>query len=358
MTDVNQFVPFEHAQDKGAEIFSAAARFREPRNHGILREPRLHLQPLPAPSARFVDALRIFGDDPFQPLFFGYLVEQDAFFRYVVAESYFRNGRENLFQEFLPPEKRQVCQIMAPEVEEIENIIEQMTASGVLVMLERMEIRASLVVHDDDFAVQDRVKSEFSQCFHNGKELFVERDEVRGIERNVLVPELGNGAVPIPLHLKDPIGMIEWLLGHSREHRYYGRWHRFDRRVLQVLAFHRFVKTDLVSFLLPERFRPVGLEHLFQRFPGHDGTVLLENVPFDRTPVFFLQEKPRLPVLPRFYQREFTVELFPFEDEFHVPFFQPFPKKLLAFALIFRGGMTVKPPVPNDNASRAVITLT
>ncbi len=181
-------LPFEHAQDKGAEIFSAPSRFRESRDHALLRGPRLHLQPLPAPLARFVYALRMLGNDPFQSLFFDDLEKQNAFLPYVIAEFYFRGGGEDFFQEFFSPEQGQARQIMSLEVEEIEDVVEQMTASGVLVMLQHLEIRTSLVIHDDDFAVQNSVKSEFPQRLCNGRKLFVERDPVPGIKRNSLRP--------------------------------------------------------------------------------------------------------------------------------------------------------------------------
>src|SRR5512135_3704486 len=129
MADVCQLVPFVYTQDKGTEMSSAPSRFCESCDHGLLREVRLHLQPLSAPSARFVHALRMFGDDPFKSFFFGGVVKQDAFLPYVIAESYFWDGRENLFQKLLPPEQRQARQVMPPEVEEIENVVEQMTAS-------------------------------------------------------------------------------------------------------------------------------------------------------------------------------------------------------------------------------------
>src|SRR3990172_6423134 len=349
MTDVNQLVPFEHAQDESAEIFSPASRFREARDHALLREPCLHLEPLPAPSSPFVHALSMFGDDPLHPLIFGDLVKQDAFFPYVIAESYLWGGRENFLQELFPPEQGQGRQIMSPEVEEIENVVEQMTASRVLVMLQHLKIRAPLVIHDHDLAVQNSVKSEFPQRLHNRKELFFERDPVPGIKRNGPVPDLGNGPVPVPFHLEDPIRMIERFLDQGREHRFYSMRHRLDRRILQVYAFHCLVKTDLIGFLLPERFSRSGFEHLLQGLMGHHGTVLLENVPFDRISVFFLQEKPRLPVLSRLYQRELTVQFFSFEDEFHVPFSESVQKKFLADLFIFCGRVMIKAPVPDDN---------
>ena len=60
---------------------------------------------------------------------------------------------------------------MSPEIQKVENAVEQMTASGGLVMLEQLKIRAALVVHDDDLAVQHGVKPEFSKCFHNGMDI-------------------------------------------------------------------------------------------------------------------------------------------------------------------------------------------
>ncbi len=48
---------------------------------------------------------------------------------------------------------------MSLKVEEVENRVEQVALSGILVILQRLEIRPSLVIHHDDFAVQHSVKS-------------------------------------------------------------------------------------------------------------------------------------------------------------------------------------------------------
>ena len=241
-------------------------------------------------------------------------------FPYVIAESYFRGGRENFFQEFFSPEQGEARQIMSLEVEEIEDVVEQMAASGFPVILQHLEIGMSLIIHDDDFAVQNGLESEFPQRLRNGKKLLVERDPVPGIERNVSVPDLGDGPVPVPFHLKDPVRMIERFLDQGREHRFYVVRHRCNRRILQLFAFQRFPKTDLLYFFLSGRFLRPGFEDLLQGLMGHDGTVLLENVPFGCIAIFFLQEQPRLLVLSRLDQREFTLKLFPLEDKLQIPF--------------------------------------
>ena len=97
MTDEDQFVSLENAQDQGAEMSPAPSRFRESRDHAFLRELGLHLQPLPAPPAHPVGALRMLGDDPFEPLFLDDLEKEDALFPDVIAESYYLEKMEGFF---------------------------------------------------------------------------------------------------------------------------------------------------------------------------------------------------------------------------------------------------------------------
>ena len=52
---------------------------------------------------------------------------------------------------------------MSLEVEKIEDVVEQMAASGFLVILQHLEIRLSPIIHYNDFAVQNSLKSEFPQ---------------------------------------------------------------------------------------------------------------------------------------------------------------------------------------------------
>ena len=124
---------------------------------------RLHLQPLAAPSANQIRALRMFGDDPLQSLFFDSIEKQDSLFPYVIAEFYFRGRRENFFQKFFSPEQWQVRQIMSLEVQEIKDIVEQMTFAGFRVILEHLEIRMSLVINCNNFPVQNSLESKGAQ---------------------------------------------------------------------------------------------------------------------------------------------------------------------------------------------------
>src|SRR6266702_2395650 len=333
MADVDQLVPFEYAQDEGAEMLSPPSRLGESGDHPLLGELRLHLQPLPAPFPHLVRALSMLGDYPLESLSLDDMKKQDPVFPYVIAEPYFRGGRENLFQEFLSAEQGEAGQVMPLEVDEIEDVVEQMTASGFLVILQQLEIGMAPIIHDDNFAIQDGLKSEFAQRVHDGSILLVQRDQVAGIERDVSVPDLGDGPVAVPFHFEDPVLMVERLPDQGRKHRSYAVRHRCSRRILQLFAFHRFPKTNLVYFCLTGFLR-AGFEHLLQRLIGHDRTVLLENVPRACIAVFFLQEEPRLLVLPRLDQREFALQLFPRKDKLQVPLSQAGQKKLLAFFFI------------------------
>jgi len=63
------------------------------RDYALLRELRLHLEPLSTPACHPVGTLSMFGDDPFEPFFFDDVEKRDALFPYVIAKSYFRDRR-------------------------------------------------------------------------------------------------------------------------------------------------------------------------------------------------------------------------------------------------------------------------
>ena len=48
-----------------------------------------------------------------------------------------------------------------------------MAASGFIVILQHLEIGMSPIIHDNDFAVKNSLKSELLERVHNRRELFV-----------------------------------------------------------------------------------------------------------------------------------------------------------------------------------------
>ena len=94
-----------------------------------------------------------------------------------------------------------------------------MPAAGFLVILQHLEVRASLSIYDDDLAVQNRCKSAFLQRLGNRKKLFIEGDLVTGIKRNIAVLDFSNGPVAVPFHLKEPVRMIKRFFDQGRQHR-------------------------------------------------------------------------------------------------------------------------------------------
>ena len=184
-----------------------------------------------------------------------------------------------------------------------------------------------------------------------------ERDPVSGSERDVSIPDFGDGAVPVPFHFKNPVRVIEGFLDQGREHRFYCLRHRFHRRCTQLLRFQRLPEADLIQLLLPGALLRIGFGDILQGLAGDHGAVLLEDVLRGRMAILLLQKEPGLLVLSRFYQREFTLKLFPLEDELQIPFFQSLPKKPLALFAVSGGRVMVNAPVPDDHAPRAVIVL-
>ena len=137
----------------------------------------------------------------------------------MIAEFQVLVSRENFFQEFFSPQQGQIRQIMSREEQEIEDIIKQVATAGFLVILQHLEIRASLIIHTDDFAVQNRVKPKFLQgCHHRGK-LFVKREPVATGKGDVSPLDRGHSPVSVPFHLKEPVRMVERLLDQGRQHR-------------------------------------------------------------------------------------------------------------------------------------------
>ena len=196
----------------------------------------------------------------------------------VIAEAYFRERREDVFQEFLPAEEGEAGQVMTLEMQQVEDVVEQVAAPRFPVILELFEIGTSLVIHDHDFTIQNRLEVEFPQRLHNGKKLFLERNPVTGIERNSALPNLGYGPVAVPFHFKEPVRTVKRFLDRGCKHRRYCVRHRRHRRIVQAVAFQSFVKADLVDFLLAERFLRDVFELFLQRFVRYDRTVLRKDV--------------------------------------------------------------------------------
>src|SRR5512139_2302867 len=113
------------------------------------------------------------GDNSLEPLSLDGIEKQDALFRNVIAESYVRDRWEDLFQEFFSPEQGQVRQVMPLKVEEIKDIVEQMTAPAFLIIQEQLEIRMPLVIHHNDLAVQKSLEYKSSQRVCDRGKLFV-----------------------------------------------------------------------------------------------------------------------------------------------------------------------------------------
>ena len=86
VADVDQVLSLEDAEHEGAEVLSAAARLGESADHRLLSPMGFNLEPGVTACPFAVQALPVFGDDPFEPLGLGGLEEGDAAVPDVLAQ--------------------------------------------------------------------------------------------------------------------------------------------------------------------------------------------------------------------------------------------------------------------------------
>src|SRR5512140_3020245 len=115
MADIDQLPPQEDAQDQGPELLSAPPRFREARDHALLRQVRFHLQPMSTSFSHPVYTLRMLGDDPLEPLFLHDPEKQDALLPDVIAEFNIWCGGKNIFKKFFSSGQGEIRYIVSLE---------------------------------------------------------------------------------------------------------------------------------------------------------------------------------------------------------------------------------------------------
>jgi len=97
----------------------------------------------------------MFGDHPFKAGFGHGVEEVQALVLNVLAESNAGQWWEDLLQDRLPLGQGQPTQIVAGQVQKVEDIVNQLAGRAMASeVLQRFEVRMALLIQDNDFAVE------------------------------------------------------------------------------------------------------------------------------------------------------------------------------------------------------------
>src|SRR5258708_186693 len=129
-----------------------------------------------------------------------------------------------------------------------------LTSTGLPVVLQKLEMRFSIFIHDHGLAVQDHIVFYFGQRFHYRRKMIVERQKIARVKFYFALTNFSHGAKPIPFDFKNPSGSIERFFDQRGQHRFdmMGHFHLFDLQVLWLFAIWSMdfpVKTDLSFFV-------------------------------------------------------------------------------------------------------------
>src|SRR5207237_10883440 len=166
------------AEDEGSEGPRVAALFRETADHSLLAERRFYLEPGAAALPREITAVGQLRHDAFEPPLSDRLEESTAMFANVLAELYVGQVSQNGGKKFLTAHERQIAQVVAIQIEQVEDVIDTGAFTGILVVLQKLKLRLAAFVQHDDFAVEHRFMSQVLQGSDDGRKSFRERELV------------------------------------------------------------------------------------------------------------------------------------------------------------------------------------
>src|SRR5439155_9020870 len=103
----------------------ATFRLREAANHRLLTHMSFDFQPGAAANSFPIAAVRFFDDDPLEALLFHGPEESYAFLGKMLAQADVRQAFDQLGENFLTAQQRQLFQGMAVEVKQIKNHVDE-----------------------------------------------------------------------------------------------------------------------------------------------------------------------------------------------------------------------------------------
>src|SRR5437899_3312344 len=115
----------------------------------------LDLKPVAAPSAGLVEAIGPFGHETLETLFASRLHQRLALTRDVLTNMQMVTLWQDALQQLPPPRQRQIRQIVAIQMQEVEGVINQPPRAGANVVLERLKIRSTRFIDHHHFPIDD-----------------------------------------------------------------------------------------------------------------------------------------------------------------------------------------------------------
>src|SRR5262249_42125810 len=109
-------------------------------------------------------------------------------------------------------------QVLAVEIEQIEDEISELAAAVLLILLQQLEVRLAFIIEHDDFAVEHHIVLYATQCFYNRRESLCERQEIARVQLHFAFFDFGNSPVAVPFDLEEPAGAVEGLGDGCRKH--------------------------------------------------------------------------------------------------------------------------------------------
>src|SRR5205807_5096288 len=157
----------------------------------------------------------LLGEHPFQAVLGNRLEEGPPLALDVLAELNVRQRPQHIGQDFFTAAERQVLQVVAIQVKQIENLIDERTFVGLLIILHQLELGLAGFIEHDDLTIEHRLMAELRQRSDDRRVTFLEGKLFAGIETHSTLVYLRDGAIAVPLDFKEPIGVIE-RLGNRR----------------------------------------------------------------------------------------------------------------------------------------------
>src|SRR5439155_9184742 len=188
-------------------------------DHELLAAVRLDLQPLARALARSVGAVDSLGDDSFEALLPGRLVQAESVLERL-RDAYRRvSPVEQPLQPRTPVRERKVDERLAFELQHVEHLVDDRRPGFAL--LHGREARAPFFVQRADLAVEDdcgRLHRTRNRAGDSTKALG-QIVAVSADERYLTGTDVCDRPVPVPLHLEQPTRPLRNLLDERREHR-------------------------------------------------------------------------------------------------------------------------------------------
>ena len=204
------------------EILRPPFARRPATDHELLLGPDLELEPRRRPAARLVARPLELGDDAFEALGCGGLVEREALPVDVGREADARVRPEHALQQALAILESHVQQRPPIEVQQVERLEHEPGRALVAEpRLEEAEVGLAVVIERGDLAVDDRLAGiDPRRRREEPREVGLAGVQVAGPETDLAVGDDHLQAEAVPLDLEQPVGVAEGLRRERRQHRF------------------------------------------------------------------------------------------------------------------------------------------